>query len=35
MLGVFKVNDKLGKRLVIILKGFPCPWKDAVFVPSP
>lgn len=33
MLGVFRVNDKLGKRLVIILKGFPCVWGRCSFCP--
>ena len=33
MLGVFKVEDKLGKRLVVILKGFPCYWGKCSFCP--
>ena len=33
MLGVFKVNDKLGRRLVVILKGFPCSWGRCSFCP--
>jgi len=33
MLGVFKISDKLGKRLVIILKGFPCYWGKCRFCP--
>ncbi len=33
MLGVFRVDDKLGKRLVVILKGFPCAWGKCSFCP--
>ncbi len=33
MIGVFKVDDKLGKRLVMILKGFPCSWGRCSFCP--
>lgn len=33
MLGVFKVKDKLGRRLVVILKGFPCYWGKCSFCP--
>lgn len=33
MIGVFSINDKLGKRLVIILKGLPCSWRRCSFCP--
>lgn len=33
MLGVFRVSDKLGRRLVVILKGFPCVWGRCSFCP--
>ncbi len=33
MLGVFKAHDKLGKRLIVILKGFPCSWNRCTFCP--
>ncbi len=33
MLGVFEVDDKLGRRLVVILKGFPCSWGRCRFCP--
>lgn len=33
MLGVFRQDDSLGKRLVVILKGFPCSWGRCVFCP--
>ena len=33
MLGTFSINDKLGKRLVVILKGFPCSWGRCSFCP--
>lgn len=33
MLGTFRVDDKLGKRLVVILKGFPCAWGKCSFCP--
>ncbi len=33
MLGVFRYNDKLGRRLVVILRGFPCSWGKCTFCP--
>ena len=33
MIGVFKQEDTLGKRLVIVLKGLPCSWGKCVFCP--
>lgn len=33
MIGVFKEFDKLGKRLVIILKGLPCSWNKCSYCP--
>ncbi len=33
MIGVLKVSDRLGKRLVVILKGFPCSWGKCTFCP--
>ncbi len=33
MLGVFTVSDNLGKRLIVILKGFPCSWGRCSFCP--
>ena len=33
MLGVFKQDDSLGRRLVVILKGFPCSWGRCTFCP--
>jgi len=33
MIGLFKVKDKLGKRLVLILKGYPCSWGKCIFCP--
>lgn len=33
MIGVFAEHDKLGKRLIIVLKGLPCSWNRCVFCP--
>ncbi len=33
MIGVFRVSDKLGRRLVLILKSYPCSWGKCVFCP--
>ncbi len=33
MIGVFREHDKLGKRLVIILRGFPCAYGKCTFCP--
>ncbi|MEB2837196.1 MAG: hypothetical protein GSR80_000394 [Desulfurococcales archaeon] len=33
MLGVFRYRDKLGHRLVLILRGFPCSWGRCTFCP--
>ncbi|MCE4614365.1 MAG: hypothetical protein F7B60_02375 [Desulfurococcales archaeon] len=33
MIGVFRENDKLGKRLIIILRGFPCSYGKCTFCP--
>jgi len=33
LLGVFRQDDSLGKRLVVILKGFPCSWGRCTFCP--
>ena len=33
MLGVFKYNDKLGRRMVVILQGFPCAYGRCTFCP--
>ena len=33
MLGVFKYDDKLGRRLVVILQGFPCAYGKCTFCP--
>ena len=33
MLGVFTASDSLGKRLIVILKGFPCSWGRCSFCP--
>ncbi len=33
MLGVFRQDDSLGRRLVVILKGFPCSWGRCTFCP--
>ncbi len=33
MIGVFKQEDELGKRLVIVLKGLPCSWGKCSFCP--
>ena len=33
MQGLFKLNDKLGKRLVLILKNYPCSWGRCSFCP--
>ena len=33
LLGVFKRVDKLGRRLVIVLQGFPCSWGRCSFCP--
>lgn len=33
LLGVFKQDDSLGRRLVVILKGFPCSWGRCTFCP--
>ena len=33
MIGVFEVKDKLGERLVLILKGYPCSWGKCIFCP--
>jgi uncharacterized Fe-S cluster-containing MiaB family protein len=31
--GVFRYNDKLGRRLVVILRGLPCAWGKCTFCP--
>ncbi len=33
MIGIFPENDRLGKRLVVILRGFPCAWGKCTFCP--
>ncbi len=33
MIGVFEVKDRLGERLVLILKGYPCSWGKCIFCP--
>ena len=33
MLGVFRYNDRLGRRLVVILRGFPCAYGRCTFCP--
>ncbi len=33
MIGVFKYEDSLGKRLVLILKSYPCSWGKCIFCP--
>jgi len=33
LIGVFKINDKLGRRLILILKSYPCSWGKCVFCP--
>ncbi len=33
MLGVFREEDRLGRRLVVILRGFPCAWGKCTFCP--
>ncbi|MEB3780343.1 MAG: hypothetical protein GSR85_08970 [Desulfurococcales archaeon] len=33
MLGVFKYDDKLGRRLVVILQGYPCAYGKCTFCP--
>ncbi len=33
LLGVFRQDDSLGRRLVVILKGFPCSWGRCTFCP--
>ena len=33
MIGVLVEEDKLGKRAVVILKGFPCSWGRCIFCP--
>jgi len=33
LLGVFRQRDSLGRRLVVILKGFPCSWGRCSFCP--
>ena len=33
MIGVFRVSDKLGRRLVLILKSYPCSWGKCIFCP--
>ena len=33
MIGVFEVKDKLGERLILILKGYPCSWGKCIFCP--
>ena len=33
MIGVFEKEDKLGKSLILILKGFPCSWGKCIFCP--
>ena len=33
MIGVFRENDKLGRRLVVILRGFPCAYGKCSFCP--
>jgi len=32
-IGVFRSIDRLGHRLVVVLKGFPCSWGKCVFCP--
>jgi len=31
--GLFRLNDKLGRRLVLILKNYPCSWGKCSFCP--
>ncbi len=33
MIGVFRVEDRLGRRLVVILKSYPCSWGRCIFCP--
>ncbi len=33
MIGALRIEDRLGKRLVIILKGYPCSWGRCTFCP--
>jgi len=33
MIGVFPIHDKLGKRLILVLKGLPCSWNKCTFCP--
>ncbi|MCE4624419.1 MAG: hypothetical protein F7C35_00955 [Desulfurococcales archaeon] len=33
MLGVFRYKDRLGDRLVLILRGYPCSWGKCTFCP--
>jgi len=33
LIGVFPENDRLGRRLVVILRGFPCAWGKCTFCP--
>ena len=33
MIGVFREEDKLGKRLIVILRGFPCSYGKCTFCP--
>jgi uncharacterized Fe-S cluster-containing MiaB family protein len=33
LIGVFRENDKLGRRLVVILRGFPCSYGKCTFCP--
>jgi len=33
VLGVFERSDGLGRRLVVVLQGFPCAWGRCVFCP--
>lgn len=33
MLGVFRYNDRLGPRMVVILRGYPCAWGKCTFCP--
>lgn len=33
MQGLFRLDDKLGRRLVLILKNYPCSWGKCIFCP--
>jgi len=33
LIGVLRVNDELGRRLIVILKSYPCSWGRCVFCP--